>query len=110
MRVRETLWFKMGEQAASPQPANDEAPTAPELPIEERYADDGSVTATDQANYSVKTGTTSYVPVIADADAPPADDSHLDSLVGEMKRGRRKIFAVLGASAVVICAIVLYVS
>jgi hypothetical protein len=100
MRVRETLWFKIGEL-----PANDQAPMPSELPLEERYADDGSVTQTDQAAFSLKTGTTNYLPVIA-ADAPSADDGSLDSLVGEMKRGRRRVFAVIGASVAIAAVLV----
>jgi hypothetical protein len=107
MRVRETLWFKMGEQAV--EPANDEAPVS-QLPIEERYADDGTVTASDHAAFSVQTGTTNYLPLIKKKDGEP-DPVELASLVGEMKQGRRKIFAVIGASAVVVAAaLVVYVS
>jgi serine/threonine-protein kinase len=59
---RETLWFKKGEveeyikQGAAGQPA--EVPTEDSRPIEDRYVDDGSVTAADRAKFSLRTGGT----------------------------------------------------
>jgi serine/threonine-protein kinase len=59
---RETLWFKKGEvdeylkQTTTGQPA--EAPAEDARPIEDRYVDDGSVTAADRAKFSLRTGGT----------------------------------------------------
>jgi eukaryotic-like serine/threonine-protein kinase len=60
---RETLWFKKGEVeeylkqgAAAGQPV--EAPVEDSRPIEDRYTDDGSVTAADRAKFSLRTGGT----------------------------------------------------
>jgi serine/threonine-protein kinase len=66
---RETLWFKKGEveeylkQGASPgQPA--EAPAEDSRPIEDRYVDDGSVTAADRAKFSLRTGGTQMMSAV----------------------------------------------
>nr|HEX4316064.1 hypothetical protein [Kofleriaceae bacterium] len=65
-RFRETLWFKKGSLIGA-EPADDDAPAASlgELPLDDRYLDDGSVTGDDTASFGVHTGATGEVPVIA---------------------------------------------
>ena len=65
-RFRETLWFKKGASLDA-EPAGDGEPTTSlgELPLDDRYLDDGSVTGADTASFGVHTGTTIPVPVAA---------------------------------------------
>ncbi|NVB84783.1 MAG: hypothetical protein HOV81_40815 [Kofleriaceae bacterium] len=66
MKFRETLWFKKGlldADAASRASAGE--PTAVDtLPIEDRYLDDGSLTARDSREFGLHTGTTQPLPTI----------------------------------------------
>jgi hypothetical protein len=110
-KFRETLWFKKGmldlEQAeAAVGDEDDLHPRAHDLlPIEDRYLDDGSVSREDSKVFSVHTGRTEFVPVIA-KDAPPSED--VGRLVGDLKRGRAKVIALIGASMGVIAVLVAF--
>jgi hypothetical protein len=98
---RETLWFKRGD-------LEDEQPP---LPIEDRYLDDGEVTAVDTLEYGVHSGHTRRLPVDLGRPSsetrrlpvdwiPPAQafDPQVDpSLIREMKAGRWMPVAI-GAS------------
>jgi len=72
---RETLWFKKGEveeyikQGAAGQPV--EAPAEDARPIEDRYQDDGSVTAADRAKFSLRTGGTQVMGAVQKPSAGP---------------------------------------
>ncbi len=115
---RSTLWFKRGEQAepAGAEPAIgaecEAVPPSPMLlPIEDRYLEDGSVTAADTSKYGLHIGTTQCVAVVTDAPVEVASQPHaLRTLVGELKHGRRRVFAALGVTAAAAGAVVcLYV-
>lgn len=109
-KFRETLWFKKGELDALDAQATDDEVRPDVLPIEERYLDDGSVSGSDRVAFSVSTGTTSCLPVMVDEVASDDRGDDLRALVGEMKRGRRRVFAALGASvAAVTTVLLLYV-
>lgn len=98
---RETLWFKKGDLDAQevPAPASDDEPSSNALlPIEDRYLDDGSVTGSDRVAFSIQTGSTQHLQPIEDEGIDVGTGAELDSLVGEMKRGRRRVYAALGAS------------
>ena len=102
-KFRETLWFKKGELDAAA--AHAEEPVAVDtLPIEDRYLDDGSIGAADTASFSVRTGQTQPVAPLRDLPAPGIDASA--TLIGELKRGRRPIVAVIGLSLAGVLAIV----
>ena len=107
-KFRETLWFKRGEldaerEATMTETADDE-PSAVMLPIEDRYLDDGSVSATDTATFGLHVGGSQYVPVLRVEGEP---DAHVvNALVNEMKRGRRKVLATMGASFVAAGALI----
>lgn len=111
-KFRETLWFKKGEldaaaaEAAAASKDTAVADKADSLPIEERYSDDGTVTSSDADRYSLKTGQTQSMPRYPDKPAADASAVSEDELIGELKRGRRKIFLAIGAAAIVITAIV----
>ena len=99
-KFRETLWFKRGETVEDVA-ADDSVPQDVQRPIEDRYVDDGSVTGSDRDAFSVRTGGTQFLPRVAEAIAPEPVDV---ALIKELKQGRAGIFAVLGTSAVLICA------
>lgn len=112
-KFRETLWFKKGEldAAAAEAAAKSKDGAAQDkvdtLPMEERYADDGSVTSHDAERYSLKTGHTSSMPAMTERAPGPASSSvSEDELISELKRGRRKIFIAIALGAVVIAVIV----
>ena len=99
---RETLWFKKGLLDAD---LADEAARSGDglatgavdlLPVEDRYADDGSVSRADSKALSLNTGVTSKLRVIELV--PPDGGSSVAALARDMKRGRMRTLAMLGAS------------
>ena len=90
---RTTLWFKKGE-LLEPDP----------LPIEDRYADDGSVDDADRAAFSLQTGQTQTLAMIKTTceiepvSAPPPE------LIRQLKAGRARVVAALAGTAVLIGA------
>jgi hypothetical protein len=78
MRFRETLWFKKGLQEET-EPASDSS----QLPIEDRYVDDGTVAPADTKEFGVHTGTTQAIGTFPRA----TDDTSVDEriLIREMK-------------------------
>lgn len=108
-QFRMTLWFKKGELVeAAADAADDDAPSDELLPIEDRYADDGSVTREDSRLFSLHTGQTQLVDIHDLGRAGDADE--LSPLVRELKRGRGKIVAALGATVAALGAVaVMYV-
>jgi hypothetical protein len=116
---RETLWFKQGDveqmvadakaklqggkaTADIPAVSNEDA-----RPLEDRYADDGSVTVEDRKKFSLRTGGTSAsIP----ASAVPLPGDHMDEkeMVGEISGGRRTLILII--AAIVILALVVVVA
>ena len=99
---RTTLWFKKGELDAAA--AHDpEGPGAADLlPIEDRYSDDGSVSGADRVAFSLATGQTQSLELmkatrqIEPVTAPPPE------LVSELKGGRMRVSAAIGAAIVMV--------
>ena len=98
---RETLWFKKGLLDAD---LADEAARSGDglatgavdlLPVEDRYADDGSVSRADSTALGLNTGVTSKLRVI---ELGPPDEGSVAALARDMTRGRSRTLAVLGAS------------
>ncbi len=79
-RFRETLWFKQG---GAPAP---DAPDPTDLPIEDRYLDDGSVSLLDTRDFGVHIGTTQSVHVIALPALPEAHGRDLTAVAAELRR------------------------
>ncbi|HET6611266.1 MAG TPA: serine/threonine-protein kinase [Kofleriaceae bacterium] len=84
-RFRETMWFKKGElDAAAAQAAAQKSPDelssdkADELPIDDRYSDDGSLTRDDQDRLSLRTGATQMMSAVNESDL-----AHSSSAVSE---------------------------
>lgn len=110
-KFRETLWFKRGElgfEQSAKQPEADEEPSAVMLPIEDAYLDDGSVSSDDTAAFGLHVGGSQYVPVIKGAKSDPG--AHVDVLVREMKRGRARVLATMGAFVAAAALAVIYFS
>ncbi|HEY4175422.1 MAG TPA: hypothetical protein VGM90_01260 [Kofleriaceae bacterium] len=112
---RETLWFKKGSQDAEAAQAAQRAKRGTldpggvdQLPVEDRYEDDGTLTAVDTAQWSVKTGTTQ--PIAPIRDVVPVDErvqaKAVAAVVTEMKKGHAAVMGVIGASAVAVAVIV----
>jgi hypothetical protein len=118
---RETLWFKQGDveqmvaaakakMKASGQPASAEAPevAVDARPLEDRYADDGSVTVEDRKKFSLRTGSAG-IAVPAAVTAPvPGEKIDEKQMVGEISGGRRTLILII--AAVVILALVVVVA
>jgi hypothetical protein len=96
---RETLWFKTGLTTE-----HDDAPSDQLRPVEDRYLDDASLTAEDRKELSLRTGQTSLVPRLDVRFREPTIP--VSTLVGELKRGRRKVIAMIAASTACIAAVV----
>jgi hypothetical protein len=119
-QFRETMWFKKGEldeaaaQAAATAPQSPDAlpvsDKADELPIEDRYKDDGSISAKDREKFSLRTGATSMMPAVNLPDAPPVSGGKMDErdIVSEMKGGRTKMLALVGVGALILIALVIW--
>ena len=112
-RFRETLWFKRGDAAPPPpSPADLEGAADPsvdpiELPLEDRYRDDGSVTADDSKLYSLRTGVSQQLPAVA----PPIDARGVSEreLIGEMRGARGWLMLSLGVAVTVLAGAALLV-
>lgn len=110
-KFRETLWFKKGEldEAAAEEAANGgdsmRSDKADDLPVEDRYADDGSVTDEDQDRLSLRTGDTNAMRALDDGD----DDDAVSEkeLVGEMKGGP---WLLVGGLALVVVVVVVAIA
>ena len=95
-RFRETLWFKKGTEVPPEQPATGGV----DRPIEGRYDDDGSISLIDHVQFSVVTGTTQPVRIFKKHELNEDADKTMRLMVGQMKRGRGKLYAMIGASMV----------
>lgn len=115
---RETNWFKRGELVVEP---SDEERV--ELPIEDRYVDDGQTTYTDSVLYGVHTGETTKLPMwlmdttstSPDPDpayastviaVDPSSAPDLQQLIRELKARNRTIIAMCGAAMVALAVFV----
>ena len=113
-KFRETLWFKKGEKDAEVAQEVDTsdvmAPTAVDmLPVEDRYADDGTLLASDSMAYGIHTGTTEYIqPIMLETITREPSGTTLNekAMVRDLKRGRVAVVAAISAGAVAVIAIV----
>jgi len=111
MSFRETLWFKKGLLDADLAHASGDAfatNAADLLPIEDRYADDGTVSREDSKVLGLSTGVTQLLPLMERKSEEPS--SNIKRMARELKSGRRTAVAVLGASVLGLCTVfVLYI-
>jgi hypothetical protein len=118
-KFRETMWFKKGELDAAAAEAAAKAPKTPdalpvsdkadELPVEDRYKDDGSITAKDRERLSLRTGATQMMPAVQVAE-PKAKAERMDEseIVKEMSGGRGKIILLVFVAIAVIAGLVVW--
>jgi len=105
---RATLWFKKGEldaaaACAAADSGDDLHPAAIDLiPAEDRYFDDGSVTAADSAAYGLRTGGTRGLPTLPLGDSR-SDGGDVSNLVQDIT-GPRVGALVVGAAVALVCA------
>lgn len=116
-KFRETMWFKKGEldeeaaaqAAATPAPGG--APVsdkADELPMEDRYGDDGSLTTSDESRLSLRTGSTQMMRAVKVPEEVAAHMSE-DELARELKAGQgKKIALILAAIVFAVAGIFVY--
>ena len=120
-KFRETMWFKKGEldsqaaMAAAEEHARTGAVTtdkADHLPIDERYKDDGSLSRTDKELYSLRTGSTQASGVLRDSGSQAAASTKVseDALIGEMKAGRSKVFAIIAVALVAVVLLIFLIA
>ncbi len=118
-KFRETMWFKKGAlDAEAAQAAASEGPgrsgmsldKVDEMPIEDRYQDDGTIDANDKRSFSLQTGHTQSMPAVGGAVPTDSSDDGIsdEDLISEMKGGRGKIIAALVAAVVIVAAVVVY--
>jgi hypothetical protein len=99
-KFRETLWFKKGELDAVAARAAAQAArrggTVPDkadlMPIEDRYQDDGTLTASDEERLSLRTGST----VRFRPHRRLPNEVTEDEIVRELSGGRRILFICIG--------------
>lgn len=114
-KFRETMWFKKGElDAQAAQAAADEharsgkitSDKSDQLPLDERYKDDGSLSRTDKELYSLRSGATASHNALRPADDAAATKVSEDALIGEMKGGRGRILAILAIAIAVLVLLI----
>lgn len=99
---RTTLWFKKGELDAVAAHDPEGLGAADLLPIEDRYGDDGSVSGADSAAFGLATGHTQALAMMKETgeilpvSAPPPE------LISQLKGGRGRVLAALGAAIVML--------
>jgi hypothetical protein len=94
-RFSEAMWFKKGDDEIVE--ASDGVPTADDLPLEERYVDDGSLTLSDSQRYSLSSGKTSRMAAVSVADVQTSRITRISDreLLREMSLPRVRIASVV---------------
>ena len=119
---RETLWFKQGDvdqmvadarakleaSKAKGAPVPEPEPLPSETkPLEERYVDDGSVSAEDRKKYSLRQGATSAaLPTVGGV--VPGERMSAEEMVGEIGGGKR--IAIIVVAVIVVAAVIAVVA
>jgi hypothetical protein len=119
-KFRDTMWFKKGEldAQAALAAADEHARTgnvahdkADQLPIDERYKDDGSLSHTDKQLYSLRTGATQSTTALRDtATQSGTDKVSEDALIDEMKGGRNRLLAIIAVALAVVAVLVFLIA
>ncbi len=107
-KFRETMWFKKGE--AEEVPTEDEAtpPVIDDLPIEDRYKDDGTITAADRERLSLRTGDTAFGMKADRAPVVPGERMGEDDLARELRGGNTRLFLIIASVVMVTALVVVY--
>jgi len=106
-RFSEAMWFAHGEQESrdAQAPDSDDVAAKNTLPIEERYRDDGSLSAADAARLSLRTGGTAQVPSLKEQ--PRAMEIPARELLDEA-RARSQMWIVAAIAIALIAAVVAF--
>jgi hypothetical protein len=115
------MWFKKGEldsqaaQAAADEHArtgNVTSDKADQLPIDERYKDDGSLSHTDKQLYSLRTGATQSNTALRRDTAAQSGTNKVseDALIDEMKGGRHRLLAIIAVALAVVAVLVFLIA
>jgi protein kinase-like protein/zinc ribbon protein len=116
-KFRETMWFKKGDlDAAAAEAAEEERKRsgddvqdkADNLPIEERYKDDGSLNRTDVERYSLKTGSTQMMQAVRDPG--PAPQVSERELISDMKSGRKPLLIGIAVGVVLLLLLIILIA
>ena len=99
---RTTLWFKKGELDALAAHDPEGTGAADLLPIEDRYADDGSVTRADTAAFGLATGRTRTLDMIKETSEIEPVSAPPPELISELEGGRMRMIAAIGAAIVMV--------
>jgi hypothetical protein len=101
---RETLWFKRGEFA---EPVGEDAPVP--LPIEDRYADDGTIYAEDSRQFGLHCGETCRIQVedYATIEVVSLASTDLRTLARELRGSHTRKFAAVCASALAVAGVLI---
>ena len=103
-RFRETLWFKQGGEPAP------DAPDPSDLPIEDRYLDDGSVSLLDTREFGVHLGTTQALQVIALLPLPEVPGRDLAAVAAELRRLGSSSRIAIGAFTAIAVGLLLFLA
>ncbi len=112
-KFRETMWFKKGEldeavaAAQAPTPGSEPLPDkADSLPIEDRYKDDGTLTAADRQRLSLRTGGT----MVHQAVNPPGVPEQMgaDDLARELGAGRGRMILLIVFVVLIVAGVAIY--
>lgn len=99
---RTTLWFKKGELDAEAAHDPEGMGAADLLPIEDRYADDGSVSRADVAAFSLATGHTQALELMKQTRQVEPVSPPPPELISQLKGGRMRVIAAIGAAIVMV--------
>jgi len=113
-KFRETMWFKKGEVEEAEAEEAVEHPSG-SLPIEDRYKDDGTLTAADRERLSLRTGGTQvHVPKAkggggtGKVQAIPGKRMSEEDLIGELRGGRTRTLMLIAAIALAVVLLFVY--
>ncbi len=114
-KFRETMWFKKGEldeQMAQQPPPKEGEEERPEdtRGIDERYADDGTLSAEDRKKHSLRTGATQMMPAIkvAPGGALPGEGMSATDIAKEFQTGRKWLWVVVAVGVVIAIAVTIF--
>jgi|GEM_PF-602386 len=118
-QFRETMWFKKGQldaeaakraaQGGADKSSLPESDKADEMPMEDRYTDDGTLSHDDKDKFSLRTGRTEMMPALESG--PVSGGVSETDLVREMQSGRGKYIAmIVGGVVLVIILVVSFAS
>jgi hypothetical protein len=102
---RETMWFKKGEIDEA---AEDGAPPSGEQADQERYRDDGTITAADRERLSLRSGGTQALQAEKIRQVVPGERMAPEDIVSELSGGRTRFYLILVSALAVAVVLIVY--